>query len=919
MTDPHKPPRGPRRAFSLPPARARIDSELQEEFRFHIEERIEQFMAEGMSRSEAEREVAARFGDYETHRTITREIDESTMQIRRRSERWRDLQRELRLAVRSLRHSPGFTSIALFTLVIGIGATTAIFSVLDAVVLRPLPYREAGALVSVLHPASVPGSGERSWGLSPGGYFQFHDNTQTLSSFGIYRNTGLTVTNNNVAELTQTAMVTASMFSVLSARPYAGRLLTAADDAPGAPNAAVLSYDFAVRRFGSATDIIGRNLETSSGVYEVVGVAEPGLRLPMPGPFASAADLGGFGVDVWVPMRLNPAGPFYNNHPNVGVGRMRPGVSVERVQAEFEQIFSRFTETVPNAYSAGFISSYNFRVKVEALQETVLGPRLPRTLWTLFGAVLLVLGIAAANVANLYLVRLDTRRRESAVRTALGADRTQMATHYLSETLLLCGIAAVAGLGVAALSLRALQHVAPTDIPRLAGVSLDVRASMVAIGLSLLLGVVLGVMPLLRRHVDVEALRAGSRGQSASPRQRVVRSSLVVGQLAMAMTLLAAAGLMLRSFSALRRVEPGFRTDHTLVFDISLPYNEFSKRSRGLAFHQELHRRLAALPGVTHVGSLSNVPLEGYGTGCSVVFRENRPYGPDEQTPCVSTPTATPGVFEVLGMDVDGRVPTWGDVSGRTQAVVVTQALANRLWPGESAIGKGIASNGSDSPVWYRVVGVARDIKAEALDAPNTEAVFYAATGLREDDDNGALNDQAYLLRTSAADPLSLVPAVRQVVGEMSGQVPVIFPRTMDAVFSRSMARTTFLMVLLAIAASVALLLSAVGIYGVISYVVTQRRAEIGIRMALGASVQSVVRMVMLQSARLAVLGIVIGLGGALAGARLLRSMLFGVGPDDPLVLVAGVALLMGTTIVASVVPARRAARVDPSEAMRAS
>lgn len=907
----------PRRAFALPASPERIDADLQDEFRFHIEERIEQFMGEGMSRAQAEREVARRFGDYELHRALTKQIDQDTMHIRRRSERLRDIQREVRLAVRSLRRSPGFTAVAFCTLALGIAAATGIFSVLDTVVLRPLPYPDAQQLVSVLHPATVPGNGERTWGVSPGGYFQFAESKRSFSSFGIYRNGGLTVTNDRQAELAQMSMVSASMFTVLQARATAGRLFTLDDERPDAPLVAVLSAEFFERRFGSNPAMIGKNLETSYGLIPIVGIAQPGLTLPMPGPFASSADLAGFGVDIWLPMHLNPNGPFYNNHPNVGVGRLRDGVTIAEAQAEIDLKFSRFTELMPNAYSKGFLKSYNFRVKVEALQQTVLGPRLPRTLWMLFGAVMLVLGIATANVANLYLVRLDVRRRESAVRAALGADRGQMATHHLSETLLLCVSAAIAGIGLAAAGLRALIIIAPTDIPRLATVALDGRAVALALALAITLAVLLGILPLMRSRLDIDALRSGSRGQSASSRQRAARNVLVVGQLAMALTLLAAAGLMLRSFAELRDVSPGFSSENVLAFDLSLPYSEYPKRSSAIAFHSELQRRIRALPGVVDMASTSNVPLEGFGTGCSVVYREKEPYGPGEPTPCVIAQVATPGLFTTLRIPVAGRVPTWGDVTSRTQAVVVTQALANRLWPNQSPIGKGIGSNGATAERWYRVVGVASDFKGEALDAPHSEAVFYSTSGLREDDENGDLNDHAFLVRTANTDPMSLLPSIRRVVSELNPRIPIVTPRTMDAVVARSMARTTFLMVLLGTAAIIALVLSAVGLYGVISYIVTQRRAEIGIRMALGASVAQVVRLVMLQSVRLAVTGIAVGLLGALAIARLMQAVLFGVKPADPLVMTSVVIVLLVTTLVATIVPARRAARVDPSEAMR--
>lgn len=908
----------PKRMFALPPSADRLDGDVRDELQFHIAERIDQFVADGMTREEAEREVAKRFGDFEEHRIETKRIDEDTLHIRRRSERLHDLRREVSLAWRALRRSPGFTIVAFVTLAIGIAAATGIFSILDAVVLRPLAYRNSSELVSVLHPATVPGSGERVWGISPGGYFEFAKGNRTLTSFGIYRNSGLTVTNDQQAERAQVSMITSSVFTVLSAQAYRGRLLTAEDDKPESPRVTVLSYEFFQRRFGGDVSIVGRNLETSAGAFEIVGIAEPGLALPMPGPFASSTSLSTFGTDIWVPMRLRTTGPFYNEHPNVGIGRLKPGVSIVDAQTDFNAIFARFSETLPTAYSKGFISSYNFRLKVEALQQTVLGPRLPRTLWMLFGAVMLVLAIATMNVANLYLVRLDVRRREVAVRAALGADRVHIATHHLAETILLCVGAALAGIALAAATLRTLLRIAPGDIPRLASVSLNGRAVFVGLAIATLLACILGVLPVLRRGIDVEALRAGTRGPSASPRQRAVRSTLVVLQLAMALTLLAAAGLMLRSFDQLRRVQPGFDASNVLAFDLSLPYNEYGKRLQTIAFHRELDRRIRALPGVQEVGSVSSIPLEDFGTGCTVVFRENRPYGPDEQTPCVSTPSATPGVFAALGIPVRGRVPTWNDVDERTQAVVVTRALADRLWPGEDPIGRGINSNGSKATYWYRVVGVIDSLKAEALDAPNTEAVFYAASGLREpDDDNGALNDHSYLVRTTGVDAMSVLPAVRQIVAALNAHVPVVSPRTMDSVMQRSMARTTFLMVLLAIAASVALLLSAVGIYGVISYLVTQRRVEIGIRMALGASVRQIMRLVLMQSVRLAVIGIAVGVAGALAMSRLLQATLFGVRPNDPVVLAVVVLVLFTATIVASVAPARRAAQVEPNEAMR--
>jgi putative ABC transport system permease protein len=909
-------PEWPRRAFQLPRAEARLEAELAAEFRFHLDERREQFLAQGMSREEAEREVARRFGDYDAHLRVTRAIDASTLRQERRSNVLRTLGREMRRAARVLRRDRAFTLLAFLTLALGLGASTAIFSVLDAVVLRALPYREADALVSVMHPATVPGSGARKWGLSPGGYFGFRERTRTLDDLGMYASSGFTVTNGGDAELVQVARVTASLLSTLRAQPAAGRLLLPHDDRPGGPQVVVLSHEFWQRRFGGDPGMIGRNLETSVGSWEIIGVAERGVALPMPGPFASAADLGGFTVDVWVPLQLDPAGPFFNDHPYVGVGRLQAGVTVADAQREFEGIFRRITEELPDVYSPGFLRQYDFRVEVASLRDSVLGPSVPRALWLLFGAVALVLVIAAANVGNLFLLRFEARRRESAIRTALGAGRAEMAAHYLSETLLLCLAAAGAGVVLATAGLRALLAIAPTNIPRLAEVSLGGRSVLAAVAVALLLGLVLGLVPLLRRGLDMGTLRDGGRGLSASPRQRTVRHALVAGQLALTLVLLSGAGLMFRSFDQLRRVEPGFDPAGVLAFELSLPFLRYDTREKAAVFHEELQRRIGALPGVAAVGG-GRVPLEQFGTGCSAVFRENRPYGVDERTPCVPTPSAIPGYFEALGIRVAGRAPAWHDVASRSQAVVVTRALAERLWPGEDPIGKGISSNGSDSPAWYRITGVIPELRAEALDQPPTEAVFYAATGLRADVRSGALNDLTVFVRASTADPYALLPAIRAAVRELDPQVPLVRPRAMHSVVARSMARTRFILTLLGIAASVALVLSAVGIYGVISYLVTQRRIEIGIRMALGASVPQVVHMVVMQSVRIAALGIVVGLAAALAGGRVMRALLFEVEAADPAVLVSGMVLLLTAVLAASWMPALRASRVDPGEAMR--
>lgn len=908
-------PGGPaRRGLNLPRSRQRIDGALRDEFRFHLEERVEQFMRQGMSRAAAEAEVHRRFGDIDTWHRMTRQIDEETMRQEQRFEFFATLRRELARSARVLLRTPAFSLMAIATLALGTGAATAIYTVLDAVVLRPLPYPQADELVSILHPATVPGSGERKWGLSSGGYFHFRENSRTLRDIGMYRTFGMTVTGDREAELVRVGFVTASMFDVLRARPAVGRLITPEDDRPDSTRRVVLGYEFWQRRFGGDPSVVGRLLTTSNVSYEIIGVTEPGLSLPMPGPFASSGALSGEIMDVWRPMKLDPAGPHFNNHPHVGVGRLAPGSTVEDAQRELAVLTRQLTNVVPDAYPESFMSQYNFRSEVAPLRDSVLGPTLPRTMWMLFGAVLLVLLIAAANVAGLFVVRFETRRREASIRTALGADRRHMAVHYLSESMLLCGTAAVAGVWISFAGLRALVSIAPADIPRLATASLGASSIAFAVVCAVLAGLVFGLMPLL---AGTGSFRDDARGTTTSRRRRSVRDMLVVGQLAMALVLLAAAGLMIRSFLHLRDVQPGFDHRDLLAFDVSLPFPEYDTREKALGFHRAMQDRISALPGVSMVGGTSSLPLEGYGTGCTVVWREGRPFAEGEEPPCVSTPMAAPGFFETFRMEVRGRTPTWSDVESRSQAVVVTQALANRLWPGEDAIGKGINSNGSASTTWYRVVGVVPELRAEALDAPPTEAVFYAPTGFTAGARSGAANFLTYVIRTDGIDPRSLIPTIRRLLSEANPRVPFISARTMDDVMARSLARTTFVMMLLGVAGTVALALSAVGTYGVISYLVTQRRPEIGVRIALGASVQGVARLVLTQSLRLAALGIVLGLGAAWGTTRLLARLLYDVNPTDPIVLGAVSAALLLVAAAAAYAPARRAARIDPVEVLR--
>jgi putative ABC transport system permease protein len=908
---------GLRRVFRLPSSARRIKDEAGEELRFHIAERVDELVAAGRSRDEAEYEVRQRFGDIEAYQRVLGNIDSETMRSRDRTELLDRLRRDVVYGARSLARTPGFALIAAITLALGIGATTALFAVLEAVVLRPLPYPEPDRLVSVRHPVSGSAVEATKWGLSSAGYFYFRRENRTLADLGVYETGRVNVTGDGEAERVRAGIVSTNLLGILGARAAVGRLLNEADDKPRGAAVVMLGYDFWARRYGADPTIVGRMIDIEEVPHQVVGVAARGFNLPLPSGFDPQTDLAGFGVDIWVPRKLDPGAPSINQHSYPAIGRLKPGVTAAEAERDLQALTARFTELFPNVYSPGFMREYRFGTAVEPLHAAVLGPTVARSLWILFAAVAVVLLIACANVANLFLVRFEARRREAAIRTALGASRAHLATHYLAESFLLTTLAGLLGLALAYGAVSALPLIAPTTIPRLAGLRFGMGAAGFAALISLAAGVVFGMFPLARPDVDVATLRDGSRGLTVSPRQRNLRGALVVAQIALALVLLSCAGLLVRSFDHLRSVRAGFDSRGVLVFDLAVAYARYRTSDQFASLHRELHTKLTALPGVQSVGATTDLPLRGV-MACSLVFAAGRwPLRPGEVPPCVGVPRVTPGFFRALGIQVRGRAPDWADVDANTGAVVVTRALAKRLWPGEDAIGKGINSNGGPTRPYYRVVGVVDELRASGLDRPLTEAVFYPVrnlpgTGLMES------RRATVVVRAIGERPTALLDPIRRAIADIDPRIALGNAQTMDDVVERSTARTSFTMMLLAAAAAMALLLSVVGIYGVISYIVGQRRSEIGIRMALGARVWEVSRLVVLQSVRLAVAGVAVGLVCALAATRALRALLFEVSPTDPLVLASVSALLVVLAVLASFAPARRAARVDPVEALRA-
>jgi predicted permease len=826
------------------------------------------------------------------------------------------LKRETGRAVRSLMRSPGFTLIVVVTLALGIGATTAIFTMLDRVVLHALPYAGADQLVWLDSPVPGIGPGKR-WGLSAAGFFYFQKNAHTLENVAALMPTRMIVTGKRAAERVPAVQVSASIFDVLRLRPMLGRALTQSDNLPSAQPVALIGYNYWKTRLGGGSNVIGSTIMVNTAPVQIVGVMGPDATIP---------DVSSPNVDLWIPAELDPSERPENHHYLPVVARLARGATAASAQAELAQMTKQFPVLFPTAYNEDFLKDAGFTTAATPLRTRIIGDISTR-LWILLGAVALVLVIACGNVANLFLVRAEARQREIAIRSALGATRRDLAWHYFTETILLALVGGGAAMLLAAAGLHVMVALAPPDLPRMNEVHLGWSSVLFTIAVSIAAGTLFGALALMGSEPDGDAamLREGGRGMTSSKRQHVTRGVLVAAQTALALVLLAAAGLMLQSFQNLRHVSPGFDPSNTLTAELSLPPARYSTAEQVEAFYHELLTRVAAIAGVQAVGAGDVVPLGpsndgtaiGGFTGCSGIAIENP--GADRGIPsgCIGTKTVAPGYFRALGIKIRGVEPSWSDVESHSAGVVVTKTLAERLWPGQDAMGKGIKSNGSRPP-FYRVVGISDDIRGASLSDPPTEQVFFPLLPIPKTYLEGPERTMTLVVKSASVPPSTLARSLRHVLEGMDRDVPLGSVRTMDDIVARSMIRLSFTMTLLGIAAAMALILSAIGIYGVISYIVGRRRGEIGIRMALGAHASRVGTLVVRQSVQYAVIGIAIGIIATLLITRVLGSVLYGVSPTDPTTLIIVSVIMLLIAVLASYVPAQRAMNVDPVEALRA-
>jgi putative ABC transport system permease protein len=813
---------------------------------------------------------------------------------------------ELRHAARRLMRAPVFTAAAATTLALAIAANAAIFTLVHRVVLNPLPYADSERLLALDHgiPSRNVPSGVQvmTWQL----YHQFADNARTLDSIAAYTGSHATLTGSGTPERVAITRATPSLLPVLRAAPALGRWFTESEGMPGAPAVAVLAHGFWVRRFGADPAIVGRTILLNGISTDVVGVMPASFTFPRPP------------IDLWLPAQSTRASASFLFSVQ-GVARLRDDATVATARAEMTSLIEDLARVAPN--QTGIVST------ALPLHEAVVG-NIAGALWILLAAAGLVLLVACANIANLFLVRSESRHREVAIRRALGAGTRRLARYFLAESALLGVVGGILGLVLAWAGVRLLVAFGPVNLPRLSEVRIDAVVVVFTAGLSLLAAVAFGAIPLLRLAPMTVTLHDSGRGQTATRGQHRARHVLMTAQVALALVLLVASGLMVRSVQQLRNMDLGFDPTSTLSFGVALPPRAYETRERAAATHRAILDRLNALPGVISASASSCLPISGscMGNGLNVESELDDPGQLRRQFAWFRAVAG--GYFETAGVRlIRGRTIQQSDVDRREPVVVVDEALAAMYFPGQDPIGKRVRSATRADPKlpmspWLEIVGVVANTPTSGLTGPALPQM-YMPMSIAGGPDIPAqaligpdITTMSYVVR-STTNPEDLAGAVRASVDAVDANLAIAQVRTLQEIVDRAGDQMLFTMVLLGIAASVALLLGAIGIYGVVSYIAAQRTGEIGVRLALGAEPSGVAALILRQSVSVTMIGVGLGLAGALAGGRLIEALLYNVSPRDPVVIGVVTLLLTGIALVACWLPARRAARLSPLEALR--
>jgi predicted permease len=881
--------------------RRRVYSELDEEIALHLEERIEELVGEGMPLKEATAAARREFGNVELVRETAREAW---------GWRWlEDLGGDLRFGARMLRKSPGFTIAAALTIAIGIAANAAVFSVVDSVLLKPLHYPKAEELVA-LHQIAPGAEGladfESGLLLSPSMYYTYSERNRTFQSVGAWIIGTANVTGLGEPEQVRTVDVTNGVFETLGVPPAVGRWLSDADQVPNGPERVMLSYGYWQRRFGGDRGVIGHTMVVDSRDREVVGVMPQGFQI-------ADADF-----DLVRPLAFDRGKMILAGFGFHGIARLKPGATIAEANADVTRMLPIWMDSWSNGPGSDghFYERWRITPTIRPLKDEVIG-NVGEFLWVVMGTIGLVMLIACANVTNLMLVRVEARQQELAVRSALGAGWTRIVRGVLVESVMLGLIGGIVGVSLAYGSVRFLVAAGPANLPRLNEVSIDVWTLAFAFVLSVLSGLLFGLLPALKYAGRRTSSALGSAARTSASRERHrARNLLVVGQVAMALVLLVSAGLMIRTFDALRTVEPGF-TDprHLQLMRISIPDTLIPDPKQVTRTQNAILDRLAAIPGVNSAAFTSEMPMEGFDSPWNEMYAEDKPFSPNYTAPLRLFKDVSPGFLQTAGTRlVAGRDMNWNEVYAVRPVVMVSENLAREMWGSPSAaIGKRLRE--SDKKPWNEVIGVVQDVRENGVQENAPETVYWHVLCL--DRYAPPSRTVTFVVRSDRAGTESFLNEVRAAVWSVNANLPLASVRTMQEVYSKSLARTSFTLVMLGISGAMALALGIIGIYGVMSYTVSQRKREIGIRLALGAQGGDVLQMVLRQGTKLVLVGVAIGIGAAFGLTRLMTRLLYGVTARDPLTYIAVAGLLILVALLACYIPARRATLVDPLTALR--
>ena len=816
---------------------------------------------------------------------------------------------DIRYGLRQLFKHPAFTLVAVFTLALGIGANTAIFSVVNAVLLKPLPFPLPEELVAM-------GGVDLTENTSPPklsslcypDFFDFREQNRSFSSMAVYRNRSLALVDDKEAQSVAGQKVSGEFFDVLGVKPMLGRGFARPDEqAGGGPGGfkVILSYGFWQRHFNRADDVIGRVMMLDGRPHTVIGVMPQGFQFPIQTEpielYVTIAE------DASTPDGTKPITQQRGSHGLDGIARVRRGVALAQANAELQSIAAALEKKYPD-------TNTKWSVLSQPLRDEMVGD-VRTALYVLFGAVACLLLIANANVANLMLARASVRGKEIALRAALGASRGRIIRQLLTESLLLAGSGGLLGLLVAQWGTEALVAAVPQNIPRVSAIQLDGAVLGFTLLLSLATGIIFGLLPAWQAsHVDLNtALKSGARGAGGAEGKHRARNALVMTEVALALILLICASLLIQSFARLGRVQTGMRTERLFTARIGLPEAAYPRPQNIIAFFDQLMPRLRAIPGVESVTTVWPLPLSGSNNTSSFDIEEHPM--PEGQQPDSPMRIVGSDYFKTMGIPVlQGRGFAETDQFKSLPVVIVNERFVQKFFPGQNAVGKHIKPSwgiGDDKPLMRAIIGVVGNVKHRTLNMEFTPEVYLSASQI-------PMDEMSIVARTSVSNPATITSAVRSELAAVDRSIPLVRVRVFDEYISRALARSRFNALLLSIFAGTALLLTAIGIYGVMAYSVAQRTSEIGIRIALGAGKSSIFRLVVGQAMMLVAISLVVGLAGAFAATRLLNSLLFGVGASDPVTFVAIVLLVSAVAFVAAWLPARRATRVDPIIALRA-